>query len=76
MSNKTPPAGLRFWSLRSGIVFLVFIGIGGFLMYHEHRAHIPGGFWLLIGLLGACVLMHVFMHGGHGHGQSSDTEGE
>jgi len=32
----------------------------------EHRAHLLG--WLPWLFLLACPLMHVFMHGGHGHG--------
>lgn len=36
------------------------------LLFTEHRAHTLGAlFWLLIL---ACPLMHIFMHGGHGHG--------
>jgi hypothetical protein len=37
-------------------------------LWTEHEAHIRGLFsywpWLL---LLACPLMHIFMHGGHGH---------
>lgn len=32
----------------------------------EHQAHLLG--WLPWLFLLACPLMHVFMHGGHGHG--------
>lgn len=48
------------------LVFLVSLGIGGFLMVHEHQAHIPGGVLLLGGFLLICITMHLFMHaGGH-----------
>jgi hypothetical protein len=52
-------------------VFLAFAAIAAFLLIIEHRTHIAGwlsayGIWLL---LLACPLLHVFMHGGHGHGR-------
>ncbi|MEO1169466.1 MAG: DUF2933 domain-containing protein [Pseudomonadota bacterium] len=76
MSNRSLSPNERSWGVPGGIVFLVFVGIGGFLMYHGHQAHIPGGVWLLIGFLAVCVLVHVFMHGGHGgtddHNQTAD----
>lgn len=54
-------------SLRSrvGLVLIGFLVIAGALLFTEHQAHVLG---LLIWLpLLACPLMHVFMHGGHGH---------
>ena len=59
---------------RAGLVLVGFLIIAGALLFTEHRAHVLG---LLIWLpLLACPLMHVFMHGGHGHGshpqQSND----
>jgi hypothetical protein len=66
MSNRSSRSQQSFWRTRSGIVLLVFLGIAGFLLLYEHRAHIPGDYWLLGGLLAFCVLMHGFMHGGHG----------
>jgi len=68
MNNRPIPPQPPFWRSRRGIVLLVFLGIGAFLLLYEHRAHIPGDGWLLGGLLVLCVLMHGFMHGGHGHG--------
>jgi hypothetical protein len=57
------------------LVFLVSLGIGGFLMVHEHQAHIPGGVLLLGGFLLVCITMHLFMHaGGHGHSHSDKGE--
>ena len=50
---------------KAGLVLIGFLLIGGALMFTEHRAHVIGLFiWLP---LLACPLMHVFMHGGHGH---------
>ncbi|TVO59719.1 DUF2933 domain-containing protein [Denitromonas halophila] len=51
----------RTWWVFGGFaaIALVMLGI-------EHRVHLLGGLpWLF---LLACPLMHVFMHGGHGHG--------
>lgn len=46
------------------ISLAVFLVIAGFFLITEHRAHI---FSILpFSLLGVCLLMHVFMHGGHG----------
>lgn len=64
------PKGLSFkW--RAGLVLIGFLIIAGVLLFTEHRAHVLG---LLIWLpLLACPLMHVFMHGGHGH-HGSDSQ--
>lgn len=52
-------------SSRAKLVLAVFAVIGGFFLLVEHRAHVlPVLPWLL---LAACPLMHLFMHGGHGH---------
>jgi hypothetical protein len=57
-----------FLKSRAGVVFLAFLGIGGYFLWTEHEAHlralVPYFPWLL---LLACPLMHIFMHGGHGH---------
>ncbi len=50
---------------RIGLVFAGFAIVAGALLLTEHRAHVLG---LLVWLpLIACLLMHVFMHGGHHH---------
>jgi hypothetical protein len=55
---------------KAGIVLFGFLIIAGALLFTEHRAHVLGLFiWLP---LLACPLMHVFMHGGHGHHGSQD----
>jgi len=59
---------------RAGLVLVGFLIVAGALLFTEHRAHVLG---LLVWLpLLACPLMHIFMHGGHGHGshpqQSND----
>jgi hypothetical protein len=49
-----------------GLVLLGFLIIVGALLFTEHQAHVLG-FLVWLPLL-ACPLMHLFMHGGHGHG--------
>lgn len=57
---------------KTAIVLIGFLLIAGGLLFTEHRAHVLG---LLIWLpLLACPLMHVFMHGGHGHHGSQDQQ--
>lgn len=81
MNNRSTQSHSRFWRSRAGIVLLVFLGIAGFLLLYEHRAHVFTGNGILIGLLVFCIGMHLFMHGGHGghggghrHDQSRDEE--
>ncbi len=63
--------GPGFWSSRGALVLLGFIGIAGFLLISEHRAHFLGALPFLFLL--ACPLMHIFMHGGHGgHGSQGE----
>lgn len=59
-------------SSRFKFIFYGFVTIAGFLLYYEHQAHIPGDYLLLGGLLLVCIVMHSFMHGGHGakHGNA------
>lgn len=53
-------------------VFLGFAAVAAFFFFTEHRAHVLGLLpWLL---LAACPLMHVFMHGGHGHRHGPDGD--
>lgn len=48
--------------------------IGAFFLLSEHRAHLLGILpWLL---LLACPLMHLLMHGGHGHGKGEAPAGD
>ena len=65
---------LRF---RYGLGLLVFLSVAGFFLWEEHEAHIVG-YAPLILILGACVGMHFFMHGGHGggHGPRHDGSGK
>ena len=76
MSTRDQPAGRSFLATPAGIALCVFLAIGGFFLWVEHRAHMLGVLpWLL---LAACPLMHLVMHrGGHGghHGPGQGGEG-
>jgi hypothetical protein len=60
---------------RSNIALIVFMVIAAAFLVSEHRAHIVGWipYWPFLFLL-ACPLMHLFMHGGHGHGDHGSAE--
>jgi hypothetical protein len=59
-----------WWRSKSGIVLLGFLAVAAFFLLTEHTAHVFGALpWLV---LAACPLMHLFMHGGHGHGGRND----
>ena len=76
MSENTSRPGffssLRF---RYGLGLLVFLTIGGYFLWQEHQVHIMGYLPAIL-LLGACLGMHFFMHGGHGGhgGKHNDRE--
>jgi hypothetical protein len=58
-------------------VFLAFAVIGAFFLLGEHRAHVVP--WLPWLFFAACLLMHVFMHHGHGghhHGGNGEADGQ
>jgi hypothetical protein len=63
MSSITEPG---FWRSRTGLTLLGFIGIAGFFLFTEHRAHVLGALPYVLLLL--CPLLHFFGHGG-GHGE-------
>lgn len=58
-SNKS------FWRSGSGIAALVMIAAVSYFLFMEHRQHLFQTLPYLIILL--CPLMHIFMHGSHGH---------
>ncbi len=60
---------------KANIVLILFSIIAAFFLITEHRAHLSGWFayWPYLLLL-ACPLMHLFMHGGHGHGDHESRE--
>ncbi|GHA27305.1 hypothetical protein GCM10007989_23920 [Devosia pacifica] len=62
-----------FFASRANVVLLVFLGVGGFYLVSEHRAHLIGAVPLLLAF-GLCLGMHFFMHGGHGKHKSVHDE--
>ena len=77
MSSEHNPSFFHSLRFRYGLGLAVFLTIAGFFLWQEHEAHILGNLPLIL-ILGACVGMHLFMHGGHGggHGPHHDGEGE
>lgn len=61
-----------FWFTSKGIGALGLIGAVSYFLLMEHRQHLFGLLPFLILLL--CPLMHLFMHGGHGHGKHGGSE--
>lgn len=54
---------------RTNIALIVFLVIAAFFLVAEHRAQLSAWipYWPYLLVL-ACPLMHLFMHGRHGHG--------
>ena len=66
-------SGLKDWLYsRTGIATCVVLSVLAFLIATGHSAHLLGAAPYL--LLLACPLMHVFMHGGHGHHHHKNAE--
>jgi hypothetical protein len=61
-----------FWMTPQGLAALVIISIPTYFLFIEHREHIFQFLPYLILLL--CPLMHLFMHGGHGHHHSTKQD--
>ena len=59
--SERTPFRMPWW-----LGWVLMTGIALFFLWEEHEAHILGALpWLLFL---ACPLIHLFMHGGHGHG--------
>ncbi len=68
--RSEPRKQRRFLGSRASFVLLAFLGMIGYLLTTEHRGHVILALpWLFVL---ACPLMHVFMHGGHGHHHDRD----
>lgn len=65
MAQKQP-----FWFSSNGLGALTLIGAVCYFLFMEHREHLFQFLPFLILLL--CPLMHIFMHGGHGHGRHGE----
>lgn len=58
--------GIGDWIFsRTGVATAVAVAILAFLIYRGHTAHLLGALPYLLIL--SCPLLHIFMHGGHGH---------
>ena len=71
--QENKPQG-SFLTSRAGLVLLGFLAIAGALLFTEHRAHVLGA--LIYLPIFICLLMHFFMHGGHGHGSDGQRDRE
>lgn len=63
MDNQNRPSRNNRSRWRGGLVLLGFLAIAAFFLFTEHRAHLFGALPYL--LLLACILLHLFGHGGH-----------
>lgn len=62
---------------RAKWVFMGFVLVAGYFLAIEHREHLSGlTQYLPLLLLAACPLMHMFMHGHHGHHHSPSRSDE
>ena len=73
-SGQAPAGkGSGFWRSRTGLIAITFLAIGAFFLVSEHWARTLGALPYLILL--ACLLLHMFMHRGHGgHGSHRESE--
>lgn len=71
MSNNSE--GASFLRSPAGMAPCVFLAAAALLLVLEHSAHLLGAWPLLILLV--CVVMHLFMHRGHGsHGPDRNQD--
>jgi hypothetical protein len=73
MSDDRQSPGISRFQLSPGrVVFLTFLGIGGYFLLAEHWAHVVGYLPLALLML-VCGGMHFFMHGSHDHGHDGHS---
>lgn len=48
------------------------VAVGGYYAWTRHQVHVVEALPYL--LLGGCMLMHLFMHRGHGHGHAGESD--
>ncbi len=68
MANRKP----SFWSTPAGWAALGLIGAVSYFLLVEHGEHLYQ--WLPYIILLLCPLMHLFMHGSHGHHHSGEHQ--
>ena len=74
-SKHEPAPAPGFWKSRAGITLIIFLAVAAILLGFEHRIHIFAGNGLIAVLLLGCIVMHFFMHGGHGGGGHGGKHG-
>lgn len=71
MNKPRSPGPLsNFVQSPTGLALVVFLAVAGYFLWTEHRAHTITA--LPYVLLGGCLVMHFFMHRGHGHGDHGE----
>jgi len=80
MEHKRQSDNAGAMKSKANMALIIFLLIGAYFLVTEHRAHLTRwvSYWWPYVLLLACPLIHLFMHGGHGHGGhvSSDASNE
>lgn len=56
------------------LVLALFFSATGLVLIYEHRMHLFASGGLLILVIGLCILMHLFMHGGQGGHADTDSK--
>ena len=74
MKNNKPAPRRFALTLSYIVVFLGAVVIGGYLMTHQHQAHIPSLYLLLGIVLLACITMFLFMRGGGNQSSNKNEE--
>lgn len=72
MIPKSPSQTRRWLWSPSGLVLLAFLAIAAFFLITEHRAHVLGALPYMLLLL--CPILHLFLHGRHGHGHTGHEQ--
>ena len=62
--GKKPAHGAS-WNTFPRIVLILFLAVASVILIYEHHMHLFTSSSLLISLIGVCIFMHLFMHGGH-----------
>ena len=65
-SKHEPAPTPSFWKSRAGVTLIIFLAVAAVLLVFEHRLHIFTGDGLIVVLLLGSIVMHFFLHGGHG----------
>lgn len=75
MKERAASTEPEFWKLRTGVGLVIFLAVGLFFLREEHQAHILGALPLIL-IVGVCLAMHFFMHGGSDNNRGSTDRKE